>query len=31
MMPNLRRQLVNRLMTFNVYDYIDVRDYLNNP
>lgn len=30
-MYHLRKQLVQRLSAFNVYDPIDVRDYLNNP
>lgn len=28
---NLRKQLIERLKQFSVYDFIDVRDYLNNP
>lgn len=30
-MPNLRKQLIERLRNYTVYDKIDVRDYLDNP
>jgi len=31
LMYQLRKQLIERLIKFSVYDAIDVRDYLNNP